>query len=375
MPGIAHVFLGALIALILYNFNSAKFTRKHAFIFTINSYLGPDLAGIIGIGSGYALGHSVLGWPIWCLWMIPVYSFLTRFRLDEKHLQLQDEGPDSKLRLNWLQTYLLVVAGGLFHFTVDITVEKKNIWSLGIEDNPWKISIDTFIQSLHYTRPATPFVGEIAIILVITMFFLFNYGMRQADEGKSKIFINFLVVLSVILYIFLSLIFGINNVAGNEPDLGAMIYFSVFICLPFGLCLLSSKDISNSKSSQDYMPRPEFKLKLVILFFFGIAGSLLLVLILFTIDKKNNFSTLLNGANYSIISFISTNFIYLTLGIAFIVTLFILVGIILSVRNPNAQRFAMILFVISGILIVPLGFWGLLREKEVLALFDAKMKT
>lgn len=57
MPGITHLVLGSLFGLLLYNMNPQRFTRKHAFIFAMNSYIGPDLLGVIGIGPMYAIGH------------------------------------------------------------------------------------------------------------------------------------------------------------------------------------------------------------------------------------------------------------------------------------------------------------------------------
>ena len=55
--------------------------------------------------------------------MVPICTFLTRFTFDYARHQFKDEGPYAPAKLTWWQVYLVMVAGGLFHFTVDMAME------------------------------------------------------------------------------------------------------------------------------------------------------------------------------------------------------------------------------------------------------------
>ncbi len=94
MPGIAHLITGALFGALLHNASPRTYTKKYAFLFAIMTYIGPDFAHFISLSNfDHRLGHRIFRWPIYCLRMVPICTFLIRFTFDYARHQLKDEGP------------------------------------------------------------------------------------------------------------------------------------------------------------------------------------------------------------------------------------------------------------------------------------------
>ena len=127
MPGISHLITGFTFAILLFNMNPKTFTKKHALIFTLMCYVGPDFAHFLSFSEfDHRLGHSVLGWPIYCIWMVPIFVFLSRFSVDYTTMHFKDDGWNHQRNFNAVSLFLLS-RRRLFHFAVDITMETKRL--------------------------------------------------------------------------------------------------------------------------------------------------------------------------------------------------------------------------------------------------------
>lgn len=362
MPGISHLITGFTFAILLFNMNPKTFTKKHALIFTLMCYVGPDFAHFLSFSEfDHRLGHSVLGWPIYCIWMVPIFVFLTRFSVDYTTMHFKDDGWNSPTKLQWWQVYFLLVAGGLFHFAVDITMETKRLW-------PFPLSDPTFIDVLFFRDellnwaliPDAPgILAVIPFLIFAVMLFFGNQQMQKVSAGESAIKLNGIVAIGYGLLLLHYFLFGIS---GGENDFGAIGYFGLFFFAPFTLNLLA-------RTPENYTPSEnrsyntgfgERKLKIVV-------GWLFLSAIIFFTAAIGAYTFLFELlSNIETISGILPLLVVIVVVIGF---LFVFAGILLWKRNNKGQRLAQILLAITCVIFIPLVVYGLLREDEVQELF------
>ncbi len=372
MPGIAHLITGTLFALLLYNTNPKRFTRKHALIFALMAYLGPDFASTqtFGYQPLYRLGHSILGWPIYAIWMVPIYTFLTRFTFDLKTLQLYDQGPNSQMKLPWWRVYLLMIAGGLFHFSVDITFENKRVWPYPLND-PFKITVEQLKENLSYTRYESDIFLFISIGLLLIMFLLFNEFMKQADQTGKKTKLNVTITTFVSIFIIYFAIVG----STGEPDLGAITYFTIFFFGPFILALFTFNPPNYTPKKNSYDDnKGELKLKIASGYFVILGSIMLIVAIILSITIDPIVGMFLDED--VVREIVSQNLIIILVGVYAIAIFLFGIAYLLYTRKNVGQRLASFILVCPGIIIlISLVIWGLLREKEVVKLFENKKSS
>jgi hypothetical protein len=377
MPGIAHLVNGMVFAVLLYNTNPKRFTRKHALIFALMSYIGPDFAHMISFADEiHRLGHSILGWPIYALWILPFLTFLTRFTFDTKSLQLLDEGPNSPNKLPWWQVYLLMIAGGLFHFSVDITFERKRVWAFPM-DNPWFTDIESFKDAMNFNNGYPSWLAIIPGIMILAMFILYNHSMKLSDKKKDPTGLNILVLLFLTGFIVFYAIVGVNG----EEELGAITFFTIFYFGPFAIALLSrfpeqsiesqSKETNieqvndSEKTEKEYdTTKGEFKLKIVVGYFF-LLGFISIIASLISIFIQPTLNELIgDGLNFN-----NINFLPAIIGIVMVFGIFhLIIGMLLKQKKEIGQNLARFFLVIGFLIMIPMAIWGLLREKEVVEL-------
>ncbi len=368
MPGFAHFILGAGIGALLFNANSERFTRKHAIIFAVMSYLGPDIALVLNFNeASQQLGHSILGWPIYCIWLVPIYVFLTRFRFDFKKIDLVDEGHQSPKKLQWWQVYLLMVAGGLFHFTADVTFERKRVWSFPL-DNPWRIDIHTFLEDLYIPGESPAHFLLYLSLGTLAFMFLFIYGLQKAEQEETNRKLNLIVIFGILIYTLIVYIFG-ATIISDEPDLGTMVYFTVFFLGPLALAQLSFNRPELSKEPGEYdASKGELKLKLAVgwLVFLGILAITVAFVGLNIYDSIYA----MIGENYRFI--LANKWLWFVL-LLIIGVLSFLSALLSLKKNSLGPQIAKFLLMLTSISMLSLVFWGLLRENEVVALFEENM--
>ncbi len=225
MPGIAHLITSALFGALLYNASPRTYSKKHALLFAIMSYVGPDFAHYISFSNfDHRLGHSIFGWPIYCLWMVPIFTFLTRFTFDYAHRQLKDEGSFARTKLAWWQVYLVMVAGGLFHFTVDMLMETKEVFGT----LPVSMSVLFFrdtLQAFALIPGASGLWEVVPYVIVVALYYFYNRQMQRSVSGQSFRSLNLVVFALAMAYLVFLITFG--NVSG-ENDLGALTYVGLF---------------------------------------------------------------------------------------------------------------------------------------------------
>lgn len=418
MPGIAHIITGVIFATLLYNADPKRYSKKHAIIFAVMCMLGPDYTHAISFSNfDHRLGHSILGWPIYCLYLVPIFVFITRFTADFKIRNLTDEGHDSKNILSWVQVYFLLVAGGIFHFSVDIVMETKRFWPLPLDD-PVFLNVLFFREDItdwSLLQIDSSFMTIVFYLLMGVLFFFFMKGLRYREEFNNNSYLNKTVGLIVAIYMVLFVLFGNFS---SENDFGALAFFGLFFFIPFALNLLScqqpqeaSKNKKNSKNSNIFIglgiSATIFLIIITILEGDEIFGNIVVILRMlvctFSIklidyqtydDSKAElklkictFGVFIMGLilvllpiiaviffyeEILLIEFVGENIVWMAIVLVLFGIFFAICANLLRKRKILAQKLLLIPLLLTGIVYIPLMIWLILREKEVLELFEVE---
>lgn len=259
MPTIAHSLLGGAISLILYAFtrkSDKRFTNRMVILLSLNSFIGPDLLNITytlveDMGALYNIHkiiHSIIGWPIWCLGIVWLFYYVINIKASDED------------KLSLLQIYLILIAGGFFHFGMDLLTQ--SLWIFGIPISPWNeatINLNTFLTGddypegpLHALMPWFS-MGEMFIIGIAFLICMIYALMK--DNLKLTIILSllFLTTLLVCYWLFGSLIFG------EEEDIGITLFYGAFFIGPLLLCFASFQNYSVEDLEKRKKEKKEFK--------------------------------------------------------------------------------------------------------------------
>ncbi|MFX0018753.1 MAG: hypothetical protein ACFFB1_12455 [Promethearchaeota archaeon] len=270
MPSIAHFVLAGIIGLSLYSISDGKFSKTHIFIFFMNNIWGPDLIATIGL----SISHSILLWPLCAYFLTFPYHYFTKFTVNLKSWRKFDIIEVKEKRLTFLQTFYLVLAGGIMHLYLDFMINNMGYIVLV----PNIINFDTVSFSLYDLNVLFKY-GLFPINPILSVFiggsfilgFIFLFIRLLKFYSKREVFL-------VLLYIFVfSVIFSLlgQTFTLSHPDLGAILYIMLFWGIPMILIVLSTKeskikDLKNHKKEKEKKKRDHTKRISRILVFTGI---------------------------------------------------------------------------------------------------------
>ncbi len=240
MPTIAHALLGGAVALIFYTLsikwgfqNEKKFTERMVIVFALNSMIGPDiftmfLAFHIDTSSIpiKPFVHSILGWPIWCLFIMWLWYYVINIRSTEQ------------TRLSKRSTLLLLIAAGEMHFYLDLLDDGVNL----IAFSSWNVHLtleENFLTGASYEfgplHDMMPWFSmtEMFLIGIFFMILLIYSLFRWELKYTYLISTLFLVSLFVLYFLFGSIIFGFEN------DIGVTLYFGLLFLIPLTMMILA----------------------------------------------------------------------------------------------------------------------------------------
>src|SRR6056297_2588598 len=137
MPTITHSIVGGAIGLLLYTITSQykteggsspnsrrKFKKEHVIVFALNCFVGPDFSKLLSpfFSGNYwestvyqainSTIHSIIGWVIVSPAFALLYYAIFRYTGQGKR--------EEKSPISFLSVWLLIVAGGLNHFGIDM---------------------------------------------------------------------------------------------------------------------------------------------------------------------------------------------------------------------------------------------------------------
>lgn len=278
MPSIAHLVMGGIIGICLYYISDRKFSKTHVFILFLGNYVGPDVGWVLGIGR---FSHSLLFWPVFAIGLAYIYHYFTRFtlRINEiKDIEIIDL---EHYKLQYLNTYFLVLAGGIMHLYLDGIMNKQGefriIPQLPFTSEEYTWLLEDFVTFGYYGVFQIHIL--ISIIIGICLIFGFVFVFIWFLERNSKTAGTIAILYIIIFLIFFYLIGSISTMF--HPDGGAIVYVSIFWGTPMILCVLSTKEFrilqkeDQEKTENSVKETNKGKLKLIFiiiwLLFLGIV--------------------------------------------------------------------------------------------------------
>ncbi|MBD3352398.1 MAG: hypothetical protein GF364_13000, partial [Candidatus Lokiarchaeota archaeon] len=143
MPTITHSLIGGLLAFLIYlnsrNLGSEKeFSKSHLIIFTINSFIGPDIGkiGVIAGAPSYIINdmiHNIIGWIIFSIPLSILYLFIfNKFK-----------SPKVKPSpISFPSILKLIIGAGVLHLGLDVLDQPTRVFPNFSLFPDWAISID-----------------------------------------------------------------------------------------------------------------------------------------------------------------------------------------------------------------------------------------
>jgi len=286
MPTIAHLILGGVLATCLYYLSNGKFSKTHAFILFLNNYLGPDVGWVFGIAP---ITHSVVGWALFAFILAPFYYYFTRFTVTingVRNIELVEREDGSKLP--YLNTYFLVLAGGIMHVYLDGVINYGGTFYLippaftAAKGLTWTIPdyIGLWRGGVLPVNPALALLVGIGFVFGFIAVFVWALVRFSKKAGAVAV----LYVAAFMAWFYLA---GVWSTA--HSDAGAIFYVGTFWVTPLLLCVLSTRPVvlihrEHSRNPLAYAPTPHHLSTRILqgaYFLIGIvfaaAGALLLV--------------------------------------------------------------------------------------------------
>jgi len=269
MPSIAHLIMGGIIGICLYYISDRKFSKTHVFILFLGNYVGPDVGWVLGIGR---FSHSLLFWPLFAMGLAYVYHYFTRFTIRFDGIKDVEIIDLEYYKLKYINTYFLVLAGGIMHLYLDSIMNKQGEFRIipqlpfNYEEYTWKLA--DFVNFGYEGAIQIYFLISIAVGISLIFGFVFIFIWFLKKNSKTAGLIVFLYVIMFLIFFYLA--GSISTMF--HPDGGAIIYVGIFWGIPIILCVLSTKDFS--------IPKEEKKEKLNISVISAEKGKIKLAIII-----------------------------------------------------------------------------------------------
>lgn len=250
MPEVGHFVIGLSILIPVIYLTDGKFNKKVAVIFLLSNWIGPDHGQIFSkLLSLEDLTGLDFHWFIpFLLWAIPLayfYSYFSRFSVKktERFYSISDDG---KRDVNWKNSYLLCVSGGLLHTIADAFF-RHNVYDSTIK------FLDGFIEPKIGELNQLAFFGiDIGAFHVIMTYFVAIFVVFIAMYLLDRDFRGIIQFYSI----YIALVFVITLFfVGSEYDTAVIILSVTFIVLPLMLLFYVDKDVRNKPTSIPEGPR------------------------------------------------------------------------------------------------------------------------
>lgn len=375
IPSIAHLVMGAAIGLCLYYISEGRFSKTHCFTLFLNSYLGPDVGWVIGIGR---YSHSLLFWPIFAFFLAYVYHYFTRFTIKIDGIRNIELIDLERYKLQYFNTFLLVLAAGIMHIYLDGVVNKGGKFSVIPEIIPvyeglvWTYE-DFFLFGVEGVFPLYTLVSMfIGVSLIFGFIFLFVWFLKNNSKKTALIVFIYIVVFIIFFYL-------VGSIATMfHLDGGALIFVGIFWVIPLMLCTMSVKDFKfmrNDTKTFVRTNRPQTKLLLVIIWLLVMGLISLIFSILGLINNETIVSSIYSRNEEQISEYFSYNDLFIMILAIEIVVLVISIlnfmcvtGLLL--KNKKVWKFTVYYHLIFSWTIIGLIIACVLSETPIKEMFE-----
>lgn len=249
MSTITHALIGGILSFLIYlnsnNLNAKKrFSKAHVIIFTINSFIGPDIGKIAAAFGPYNyvvndIIHNIFGWFVFSIPFTFLYFYI-----------FNGVRPlNSPKSISFKSIYLLILGAGIFHYGYDLLDQSVRLFPKLDIFPDWTISLETFKTGLSmptgilsYLLPDFGFTE----LFIISMFFLVIIiwsFYKKPLKTTIIIAIIYLTIIIALLYLLGS------NIVHGENDFGLLFYGIIFWGFPIALMFLSFESSPEQKKS------------------------------------------------------------------------------------------------------------------------------
>ena len=281
MPSIAHLVLGGVFGICLYYISSGKFSKHHVFIFFLNNYLGPDLGWVTGLGT---YTHTLLGWFFFAFAVAILYHYFTRFTIKTKNLFRIEFIDLEKHKITYINTYYVVLAGGILHNYLDSTINYGGRFFLlpplpnGYEG--LNLTLFDFTKLFQGGIIEANVVVSLVIGIIFILGFIYVFTWFIKDNSVKS---GLLVLTHIVLFILYFYLVG-GLATGEHGDVGAIFYVSLYWLPTIILCTLSTRptSVEHAYKSKDLDVNKSISLKIsklmyLLLGILMIVGGILLI--------------------------------------------------------------------------------------------------
>ncbi|MBD3187936.1 hypothetical protein GF325_13955 [Candidatus Bathyarchaeota archaeon] len=276
MPGFVHVVIALGLSLFLYIVTGKKFGVKHAIIFSVNSFVGPDIFGILDYRSKLYVFFHGYGWFLAAIPLALLWSVYTKYTLQWKPFEVGKRDPSKEHVITVPEVFCLVAAGGIFHQFMDLVGHPSYITYEGVANTPWGAvwfgGENWFSVEAIWGTGMFPCGNEfgfwenyvylgacIGLALILIIFY-----MPKGDKSfiKDTLLIIGVASLPLIIFFFIpdysnfdimaedATFFGnpadlrsVFRITGGEADLGVFVYYVLFMFVPLALLYLGYRGV------------------------------------------------------------------------------------------------------------------------------------
>lgn len=192
MPGILHLFFGSFLGLIVMKISEQysgkkKWSISLLFIFIVNNYTGPDFGNVIKQIAEtfqsevlYDFGliiHSYFGYFLFTIISAPIWWLILKFLEKSRTLKSKHDEQFTDPLHSYAQVHMVVLAGGVFHFFMDLVGHRDAY--MGEFFMRGRIPISPIFD--------IPMILTYLIVLIITyisVFFIYSNSIKRRDYKK-----------------------------------------------------------------------------------------------------------------------------------------------------------------------------------------------
>jgi hypothetical protein len=356
MAEMGHFIIGFSIIIPILYFSDGKFNKKVAAIFIINNWIGPDSAQAYGfledlIGLDF---HWFIPYLIWAIPLALFFSYLSRFSVErtERYFKFVDDG---KRDINWKNSYLLCVSGGLLH-TITDAIFRHDMYNSTLK------LLDDFLQpklgELNHLASYGIDVGGLQIISYLILVVITLLAVFIVDRDLRSLLIFFGIFCGITLALVFT--FG-DKIVGEEYDVAVVILSVLFIFAPLMLLFYVDKSVRNNPTIALEKPRIDAKLGL------KVVGSISLLLSAVFLAVG-----IIAIVNPSLVNFVDiSDELFSLLGIVITIASIVMVinSVGLFLKVDVSRKILIITYSVFTIFIYPLVIILYLCQDDVKALF------
>lgn len=246
MSTITHALIGGVLSFLFYlgslNLNAKKgFSKAHVIIFTVNSFVGPDIGKIAAAFGPYTyvvndIIHNIFGWFIFSIPFTFLYFYIFNGFRPLKALK----------NISFKSIYLLILGAGILHYGYDVLDQSVRLFPKFWVLPDWTISLETFKTGLSMPTGVLTYLfpdfGFTELFIISIFFLIIIIWSFYKKPLKTTI-----IVAMIYLAIIIGLLFLLgSDIVHGENDLGLLFYGIIFWAFPITMMFLSFESIPST---------------------------------------------------------------------------------------------------------------------------------